>query len=145
MAEEMKINGERLWASLMEMAKIGATPKGGVCRLTLTDLDKQGRDLVHAGAMQAETREQAECRMQHGAALVLDRRGSFLSGRQRLAPWGFGAPVSHRGGRSRARRLGVCPYGQTGTGVACLADRWTHAASGCINRSSLNHAGAHHG
>ena len=42
---ELKINGERLWASLMEMAKIGATPKGGVCRLTLTDLDKQGRDL----------------------------------------------------------------------------------------------------
>ena len=28
---EMKINGDRLWASLMEMAKIGATPKGGVC------------------------------------------------------------------------------------------------------------------
>ena len=29
----------------MELAKIGATPKGGVCRLALTDLDKQGRDL----------------------------------------------------------------------------------------------------
>jgi N-carbamoyl-L-amino-acid hydrolase len=29
----------------MEMAKIGATEKGGVCRLALTDLDKQGRDL----------------------------------------------------------------------------------------------------
>ncbi|MDZ5649689.1 Zn-dependent hydrolase [Nitrospirillum sp. BR 11828] len=39
------INGSRLWDSLMEMAKIGATPKGGVCRLALTDLDKQGRDL----------------------------------------------------------------------------------------------------
>ena len=42
---EIKINGNRLWASLMEMAKIGATPKGGVCRLTLTDLDRDGRDL----------------------------------------------------------------------------------------------------
>jgi N-carbamoyl-L-amino-acid hydrolase len=42
----MKINGDRLWASLMELAKIGATPKGGVKRLALTDLDKQGRDLV---------------------------------------------------------------------------------------------------
>lgn len=41
-----RINGERLWASLMELAKIGATPKGGCCRLTLTDLDRQGRDLV---------------------------------------------------------------------------------------------------
>lgn len=42
----LRVNGERLWASLMELAQIGATPKGGVCRLTLTDLDKQGRDLV---------------------------------------------------------------------------------------------------
>jgi N-carbamoyl-L-amino-acid hydrolase len=30
----------------MELAKIGGTAKGGVCRLALTDLDKQGRDLV---------------------------------------------------------------------------------------------------
>ncbi len=44
--DAMRINGERLWASLMELAKIGATPKGGVCRLTLTDLDRRGRDLV---------------------------------------------------------------------------------------------------
>ncbi len=43
---DMRINGARLWDSLMALAKIGATPKGGVCRLTLTDLDKQGRDLV---------------------------------------------------------------------------------------------------
>jgi len=43
---DLRINGNRLWASLMEMAKIGATPKGGVCRLALTDLDKAGRDLI---------------------------------------------------------------------------------------------------
>jgi beta-ureidopropionase / N-carbamoyl-L-amino-acid hydrolase len=43
---QLRINGPRLWASLMELAQIGATDKGGVCRLTLTDLDKQGRDLV---------------------------------------------------------------------------------------------------
>jgi N-carbamoyl-L-amino-acid hydrolase len=49
----LRINGERLWASLMELAKIGATPKGGVCRLTLTDLDKQGRDLVLGWAKEA--------------------------------------------------------------------------------------------
>ncbi|BEP53169.1 Zn-dependent hydrolase [Variovorax sp. V118] len=42
----LTINGERLWNSLMELARIGATPKGGVKRLALTDLDKQGRDLV---------------------------------------------------------------------------------------------------
>jgi N-carbamoyl-L-amino-acid hydrolase len=28
-------------------------PKGGVCRLTLTDLDKQGRDLVTGWAREA--------------------------------------------------------------------------------------------
>ncbi|MES2118516.1 MAG: M20/M25/M40 family metallo-hydrolase, partial [Pseudomonadota bacterium] len=43
---ELRINGERLWAALMELARIGATPKGGVKRLALTDLDRQGRDLV---------------------------------------------------------------------------------------------------
>jgi N-carbamoyl-L-amino-acid hydrolase len=41
----LRIDGQRLWQSLMEMAKIGATEKGGVCRLALTDLDKQSRDL----------------------------------------------------------------------------------------------------
>ena len=49
----LRINGERLWASLMELAQIGATPKFGVCRLTLTDLDKQGRDLVTRWAREA--------------------------------------------------------------------------------------------
>ena len=39
------INEDRLWNSLMDMAKIGATEKGGNCRLTLSDLDKEGRDL----------------------------------------------------------------------------------------------------
>ena len=38
------INGPRLWGSLMDMAKIGATPKGGVKRIALTREDKAGRD-----------------------------------------------------------------------------------------------------
>jgi N-carbamoyl-L-amino-acid hydrolase len=37
---------ERLWASLMSLAEIGATPRGGVCRLALTPLDAQGRARV---------------------------------------------------------------------------------------------------
>jgi beta-ureidopropionase / N-carbamoyl-L-amino-acid hydrolase len=41
----IRIDGGRLWDSLMEMAKIGATPKGGCKRLTLTDLDREGRAL----------------------------------------------------------------------------------------------------
>jgi N-carbamoyl-L-amino-acid hydrolase len=45
LATNLKVNADRLWDSLMEMAKIGATAKGGVCRLALTDLDRQARDL----------------------------------------------------------------------------------------------------
>lgn len=41
---QLAVNGERLWQSLMDLAQIGATPKGGVRRLALTDLDRQGRD-----------------------------------------------------------------------------------------------------
>jgi N-carbamoyl-L-amino-acid hydrolase len=43
---DLRINGTRLWNALMELAQIGATEKGGVKRLALTDLDRQGRDLV---------------------------------------------------------------------------------------------------
>ena len=39
------INQDRLWVSLMEMARIGATDRGGVNRQALTDLDRDGRDL----------------------------------------------------------------------------------------------------
>ncbi|MCD0501960.1 Zn-dependent hydrolase [Bordetella petrii] len=42
----ISIDGQRLWQSLMDLAQIGATPKGGNCRLALTELDGQGRDLV---------------------------------------------------------------------------------------------------
>jgi N-carbamoyl-L-amino-acid hydrolase len=44
-AGNLRIDAQRYWDSLMEMAKIGATPKGGCNRQTLTDLDRQGRDL----------------------------------------------------------------------------------------------------
>ncbi len=42
----LKIDADRLWQSLMDLAQIGATPLGGVRRITLTDLDRQGRDRV---------------------------------------------------------------------------------------------------
>ncbi len=44
----LQINAQRLWDSLMETARIGATAKGGICRLTLTDLDRQVRDWLKA-------------------------------------------------------------------------------------------------
>jgi N-carbamoyl-L-amino-acid hydrolase len=46
--KNLTIDPERLWDDLMETARIGATPKGGICRLTLTELDRQVRDWFKA-------------------------------------------------------------------------------------------------
>lgn len=48
-----RVNGERFWDSLMEMAQIGAIPKGGVCRLALSEEDRLGRDLFVRWAKEA--------------------------------------------------------------------------------------------
>jgi len=42
----VRVDGARLWRSLMDLAQLGATPRGGVRRLALTDIDRQARDLV---------------------------------------------------------------------------------------------------
>ncbi len=62
--DSLRVDGKRLWASLMELARIGATPKGGVCRLALTDLDRRGRDLVSRWACEA------------GLTVTIDRIGN---------------------------------------------------------------------
>ena len=46
--QNLQIDAQRLWDTLMETAQIGATAKGGICRLTLTDLDRQVRDWFKA-------------------------------------------------------------------------------------------------
>ena len=66
----LRINGQRLWASLMDMAKIGATPKGGVNRLTLTDLDRDRRDLFSKWCREA------------GCTVTIDRLGSMFARRK---------------------------------------------------------------
>lgn len=65
----MKVNGDRLWYTLMEMGKIGATSKGGVCRIALTDLDKQGRDLFISWCKDA------------GCTISIDRMGNIFARR----------------------------------------------------------------
>jgi N-carbamoyl-L-amino-acid hydrolase len=73
----VSINGKRLWDSLMELAKIGGTQKGGVCRLALSDLDKQGRDLVVGWAKDA------------GCSVVVDKIGNVFmrrAGRNNALP-----------------------------------------------------------
>ena len=45
MTRNLRTDGDRLWSSMMEMAKIGALPAGGCRRLALSDEDKEARDL----------------------------------------------------------------------------------------------------
>jgi beta-ureidopropionase / N-carbamoyl-L-amino-acid hydrolase len=71
---DLRINGTRLWNALMELARIGATDKGGVKRLALTDLDRQGRDLVVAWA-------RAE-----GLAVTVDAIGNVFMRREGANP-----------------------------------------------------------
>src|SRR5437588_1740854 len=44
MASNLTINPKRLWDQIMETAHFGATPKGGIKRLTLSDDDRRVRD-----------------------------------------------------------------------------------------------------
>jgi beta-ureidopropionase / N-carbamoyl-L-amino-acid hydrolase len=74
MASKVQINGERLWDSLMEMAKIGATEKGGVCRLALTDVDKEARDLFVRWCKEA------------GCAVTIDKMGNIFGRREGKRP-----------------------------------------------------------
>jgi N-carbamoyl-L-amino-acid hydrolase len=69
MTANLRINGKRLWDSIMAMAKIGATAGGGSHRLTLTDEDKQGRDLF------------AEWCIAEGCTITVDRMGNMFARR----------------------------------------------------------------
>ncbi len=44
MLPNLQINADRLWSDLMETAKIGGTPRGGIRRLTLSEEDRRIRD-----------------------------------------------------------------------------------------------------
>ena len=47
-ADNLTIDAQRLWDDLMETARIGGTPKGGIRRLTLGEEDRQVRDWFRA-------------------------------------------------------------------------------------------------
>ncbi|SDG53969.1 Zn-dependent hydrolase [Pseudomonas abietaniphila] len=69
MTSSPRINAARFWDSLMEMAQIGGTPKGGVSRLALTEEDRIGRDLFARWATQA------------GCTLRVDAMGNMFARR----------------------------------------------------------------
>jgi N-carbamoyl-L-amino-acid hydrolase len=81
--QNLQINAQRLWDTLMETAAIGATAKGGICRLTLTDLDRQVRDWF-------KTRCEAL-----GCAVTVDEVGNMFARRpgknDKLAPIAIGS------------------------------------------------------
>jgi beta-ureidopropionase / N-carbamoyl-L-amino-acid hydrolase len=72
MAKAVRVNGDRLWSRLMQMAQIGATAHGGCNRQALTDGDMAGRHLLSQWA------EAAGCRVRVDAVgnLFVRRPGS---------------------------------------------------------------------
>ncbi len=71
---EIRVDGARLWDSLMVLAEIGATPGGGSGRLALTDLDRQARDLFVRWCEAA------------GCAVRIDRMGNIFARRPGTDP-----------------------------------------------------------
>ena len=70
----LRINGDRLWDSLMEMAKIGPGVAGGNNRQTLTDEDSEGRHLFKRW-----------CEDQ-GCSMGLDKMGNMFARREGMDP-----------------------------------------------------------
>jgi N-carbamoyl-L-amino-acid hydrolase len=66
---DLRIDRERLWATLMETAQFGATAAGGICRLALTDEDRAVRDWFRAAAEAA------------GCTVEIDEMGNMFARR----------------------------------------------------------------
>ncbi|WP_170508652.1 Zn-dependent hydrolase [Ruegeria arenilitoris] len=73
-AQNLRINGDRLWDSLMEMAKIGPGVAGGNNRQTLTDEDAEGRALFQKWCEEA------------GCIMGLDQMGNMFAMRPGTDP-----------------------------------------------------------
>jgi N-carbamoyl-L-amino-acid hydrolase len=72
--KNLQIDGERLWNSLMEMAKIGPGVAGGNNRQTLTDADGEGRALFQRWCEEA------------GCTMGVDRMGTMFARREGTDP-----------------------------------------------------------
>ena len=73
-AANLKVNGERLWESLMEMAKIGPGVAGGNNRQTVTDEDGEGRHLFQSWCETA------------GMSMGVDTMGNMFARREGTDP-----------------------------------------------------------
>ncbi len=81
--QNLKINAQRLWDTLMETPSFGRTVKGGINRLTLTDDDKEVRDWFRKAAEAA------------GCTVMIDGVGNMFARRpgrrEGLAPLAMGS------------------------------------------------------
>ncbi len=74
MTRNLAINGDRLWASIIESGEIGKGPRGGLRRLTLTDADRDVRNLFARWAEHS------------GFAVRVDRLGNMFVRREGREP-----------------------------------------------------------
>ncbi|WMT86083.1 Zn-dependent hydrolase [Pelagibacterium sp. 26DY04] len=74
LGDNLRINGDRLWDSIMEMAKIGPGVAGGNNRQTLTDADREGRELFKKWCDEA------------GLQMGVDRMGTMFARREGTDP-----------------------------------------------------------
>lgn len=74
MTSDLRIDSDRLWQAVMDMARIGATPNGGSGRVALTELDREGRDLFVRWCKEA------------GCAVRIDRLGNTFARREGAEP-----------------------------------------------------------
>ena len=72
--KNFRVNGDRLWESIMEMAKIGPGVAGGNNRQTLTDDDAKGRELFMSWCEK------------EGLAMGLDTMGNMFARREGTDP-----------------------------------------------------------
>jgi len=72
--KNIRINGERLWDSLMDMAEIGPGVAGGNNRQTLTDDDAKGRELFQKWCVSA------------GCSMGVDSMGNMFATRPGVDP-----------------------------------------------------------
>src|SRR6185369_6166126 len=84
-ASNLQIDSARLWGSIHETAQFGATPKGGVRRLTLSAEDKQVRDWFRRACEDAGLEVHVDAL---GSMFGL-RRGKDMS----KLPVGLGSPL----------------------------------------------------
>lgn len=81
--QELRVDGKRLWSTIMETAQFGGTAGGGISRLTLSDTDREVRDWLVR-----------ECRAL-GCTVCVDEVGNIFarqSGRDNSrAPIAFGS------------------------------------------------------